>query len=175
MVASAAPAVAASPGFLSFTGNACKLPGNSSDTFKGYVFELLAKNISGPLPEDAVTVITSVTVNGQSTGFAVDVRSGSDGPCSCGPCGGDPSHEFCTPYGETNQQVLIYTAAEPTGTSENANMCITYTIYDCNNTSSCGTGSSPAPQPLCSGPTSTPPATPGGGSCNVQNVFPLPS
>lgn len=177
MVASAAPAVAASPGFLSFTGKACKLPGNSSDTFKGYVFELRANNKTGPLPDDAVTVINSVTVNGTATDFLVDVRSesGGDGSCTCGPCGGNPAHEFCTPDGAT-QQVLIYTAAEPTGDSANANMCITYTVYDCGGSAACGSGSSPEPQPLCSGEVSTPTAqdTPGGGNCKIENIFPLP-
>jgi hypothetical protein len=177
MVASAAPAVAASPGFLSFTGEACKLPGNATDTYKGYVFELVANNISGPQPEDAVTVITSVTINGvPETDYAVVVKTNA-GTCSCGGCGTDPAKEFCTPDGTLNQQVLVYTAAEPTGTSENANFCITYTVYDCNNTASCGGGTQPGTQPLCSGAVSTPPAvdSPGGGSCDIQNVFPLPT
>lgn len=175
MVASAAPAVAASPGFLTFTGEACKLPGNSSDTFKGYVFELNANNETGPLPDDAVTVITSVTINGVvEPNYAVVVKDPVPNPsCSCSGCG-PAGHSFCTADGVTDQQILIYTGAEPTGTSENANFCITYTVYDCQDTANCGAGSSPAPQPLCSGSVSTPPATPGGGSCDIENVFPLP-
>jgi hypothetical protein len=169
VVASAAPAVAASPGFLTFTGNACKLPGNSSDTFKGYVFELRANNISGPQPEDAVTVITAVSINGiNEPNFAVVTRTATSCSCqNCGPAG----HTFCTPDGLTNQQVLIYTGAEPTGSSSNAEMCISYTVYDCNNTANCGTGTNSS---ACSGVRSTPPATPGGGSCDIVGVFPLP-
>jgi hypothetical protein len=179
MVASAAPAVAASPGFLTFTGEACKLPGNATDTLKGYVFELNANNKTGPLPDDAVTVITSVTINGVSEpNYVVVVRDPIPNPsCSCANCAGAPAtHQFCTADGVMNQQVLIYTGAAPTGTSENANFCITYTVYDCQTTGNCGAGSSPDPQPLCSGTVSTPPAvdSPGGGSCDIENVFPLP-
>ncbi len=33
------PAYAASPGFLTVTGDGCKLPGRATDVFKGYAFE----------------------------------------------------------------------------------------------------------------------------------------
>ena len=33
------PAYAASPGFLTVTGDGCKLPGNATDVYKGYAFE----------------------------------------------------------------------------------------------------------------------------------------
>lgn len=175
MVASAAPAVAASPGFLTFTGEACKLPGNSSSNFKGYVFELNANNVSGPQPEDAVTVILSVAVEGNDDpNFAVDVRT-NEGTCSCGNCGGAPAEQqFCTPDGTMNQQVLIYTTEDLTGSSSNAEMVITYQVYDCNNTSSCGTPGEI--KTLSSGTLSTPPVieSPGGGRCEIENVFPLP-
>ena len=173
-VASAAPTVAASAGFLTFTGSACKLPGSSSSTYKGYVFELLAHNATGPLPRDAVTVVDSITIQGiaDAGAFKVVVKDNTGG-CSCGPCGNDPNHEFCTPDGVPNQRILLYTSADVTGNSANSVVTLTYRVYDCNNTSSCGTA----------GPTqtastiirSTPPAQEGGGgSCNISGVFPLP-
>jgi hypothetical protein len=79
---------------------------------------------------------------------------------------------FCTPDG-TSQQILIYTADEPTGDSKNAEMTLTYQRFDCN-AGTC-TPVDASPVPLSSGLRSTPPATPGGGSCNVDNVFPLPT
>src|SRR6476661_11238847 len=63
VVAGVAPTVAASGGPLSFTGGACKLPGNSTDTFQGYVFELTAVNTAGPLPTTSITVVSDVKIN----------------------------------------------------------------------------------------------------------------
>src|SRR5262245_32612177 len=85
VVAGAAPAMAASPGFLTFTGRACKLPGNSTSTFKGFVFELVAKNVTGPQPDDAITVITGISIQGLPDlgAFAVKVIGGNPS-CSCG-------------------------------------------------------------------------------------------
>ena len=122
VVASSAPAMAASPGFLTFTGDACKLPGNSQSVFKGYVFELVANNDTGA---DSVAVITSVTINGVNEPVYRVVASGQ---CTCA-CGADPDHDVCVPAGATNMMVLIETGTF--STSENAEMVITYQQYDC--------------------------------------------
>lgn len=176
VVAGAAPTVAASVGPLEFTGGACKLPGNSSDILKGYVFELIATNTAGPNPTTAITVVSNVAINGTPvSGFSVDVRSGTEcvGSCASTNCGFDPDHVFCTPDG-TSQQILVYTADEPTGDSKNAEMTLTYQRYECLAGGTC-TPVDATPQVISSGVRSTPPATPGGGSCNVDNVFPLPT
>ena len=177
MVASAAPAVAASPGPLEFTGGACKLPGNATDTFKGYVFELTATNTTGPLPTTGITVISNVKINNTSVSdFYVDVRSGAEcvGGCLTTSCGADPTHVFCTPDGAV-QQILIYTADKPTGDSQNAEMTLEYQRYDCIDGGASCSPIDPSPVPLSSGVRSTPPITEGGGSCNLTNVFPIPN
>jgi len=174
MVASAAPAVAASKGPIEFTGRACKLPGQSSSIFKGYVFELEVDNVLGRDPYDSVTVITGVTVNGIADpgGYAVLVRSGA-GTCSCGPCGTGPTNQqFCTTDGTLNQRVLLYTTQDVTGSSSNTVVTVTYVRYDCNQTDNCGSPS--APVTLRTEFNSTPPVTGGGGSCTIPDVYPLP-
>ena len=52
-------------------------------------------------------------------------------------------------------------------------MSLDYQRFDCFS-GSC-TAIDPAPVHLTSGIHSTPPATEGGGSCNVDNVFPIPT
>jgi hypothetical protein len=141
VVAAAAPTVAASAGFLTFSGSACKLPGNSQDTFKGYVFELFANNAPGPLPRDAITEITSITVSGfPDLGNYLVVVKGPNDTCSCNSCPGTVAgHTFCTADGHLNQRILIFTTADVTGSSSNAIVTVTYRQFDCNGTSSCGT------------------------------------
>jgi len=173
-VASAAPTVAASTGFLTFTGSACKLPGSSSSNYKGYVFELLAHNATGPLPRDAVTVIDSITIQGIADpgGYKVVVKDNLGG-CSCGPCGSDPNHEFCTADGVANQRILLYTSSNVTGNSANSVVTVTYRVFDCNNTSSCGTAG--PTQTTSTTIASTPTAQEnGGGNCKISGIFPLP-
>lgn len=167
MVASAAPAVAASPGPLTFSGRACKLPGNSSDLYKGYVFELESDNPTGP-PGDTVIQIRNVAVNTAATGFSVDVKTVAN-ECGCTCPGADTDEQFCVSDDTMDTRVLIYTAAEPTGTSVNAEMTLEYRMLDCACTEIQGWTS------LSSGVRATPPATPGGGSCEIPDVFPLPT
>ena len=174
VVAGAAPTVAASEGFLTFTGKACKLPGNSSSTFKGFVFELEAHNVQGPNPLDAITEVLSISIQGlQDLGAYKVVVKSNAGSCSCGPCPGVQDHMFCTPDNTPNQRILIYTSADVTGNSANSVVEITYRTYDCNGTSSCG-----SPGPIQTASTvirETPPAQEGGGgSCPIPDVFPLP-
>ena len=170
LIAVPAPAVAASTAPLTFTGSACKLPGGSSDTYKGYVFELVATNPAGS--ENTVTVITDVTVDGiAEPRFAVSVRNG--GACACAPCGSAPSnHQWCTPSGAGTQRVLLYTDGAAGGTSSNSEICVTYTRYRCD--CSPGFGGSQSVT-ICSGRRSTPPITSGGGACRIADVFPLPA
>ncbi|MGW5242053.1 hypothetical protein ACWEOW_24240 [Monashia sp. NPDC004114] len=176
VVAGAAPTVAASNGPLEFTGGACKLPGNATDVLKGYVFELTANNTTGPLPTIGITVISNVKINSTAvSGFNVSIRGASptcSGVCATTSCGAPAAHAFCTPDG-AQQQILVYTADKPTGNSQNAEMSLCYQRYDCFS-GSC-TPIDLAPVCITSGIHSTPPATEGGGSCNVTNVFPIPT
>lgn len=171
VVAGAAPTVAASAGPLSFTGGACKLPGNANDIFKGYLFELAAVNQPGPNPTTAVTVISNVRLNGTLvTGFQVVIKSASPaGSCTCAGCtpaGSNGCNTFCTPDG-TSQRIFIYTNTQVN--SKNTEMTLDYQIYDCT-----GCTALTAKVPLSSGLQSTPPATPGGGSCDITGAVPPP-
>jgi hypothetical protein len=138
VVAGAAPTVAASAGFLTLNGNACKLPGNSQSTFKGYVFEAISNNVAGPLPRDAIVEITSITVAGSpDLGEYKVVLPGGVQSCSCSCPSLNANHVYCSPDGALNQRVLIYTSADVTGNSANSTVTITYRIYDCNGGSAC--------------------------------------
>jgi hypothetical protein len=146
VVAGAAPAMAASPGIITFTGNACKLPGNSQSIFKGYVFELKGNNVTGPMPFDAVVIIDSITVaNTPDLGAYKVVVPNPAGSCSCGTAcasGENADHIVCVPDGTTNLQILIYTSANVTGNSANDMVTITYRVFDCNGGSTCPSASS---------------------------------
>jgi len=77
LVAQAAPALAASPGAVQFTGTSCKHPGASQPPFKqDYHFQLLIKNTSG----GPVTVtITAVYVGtSEATATARDFSVGAN-------------------------------------------------------------------------------------------------
>ena len=163
VVAGAAPTVAASAGFLTLNGNACKLPGNSQSTFKGYVFEAISNNVTGPLPRDAIVEITSITVAGSADlgAYKVVLPAGAQScSCSCGSL--NPNHVYCSPDGSVNQRVLIYTSADVTGNSANSTVTITYRIYDCAGGSVCpGTFTSQSSQASLGG---TPPIQ---GPCTI--------
>jgi len=168
LVAAPAPVVAASVAPLTFTGSACKLPGGSSDTYKGYVFELVATSAGGS--DTTVTVITGVTVDGiAEPHYAVSVKSGS---CACSSCGSAPTnHQWCTQSGAGTQRVLLFTDGAASGTSANSEVCVTYTRYRCD----CSPVVGAQPVTICSGRRSTPPITGGGGACRISDVFPLPT
>jgi hypothetical protein len=168
LVAAPAPVVAASVAPLTFSGSACKLPGGSSDTYKGYVFELVATSAGGS--DNTVTVITGVTVDGiAEPHYSVSVKSGS---CTCSSCGSAPTnHQWCTRSGAGTQRVLLYTDGAASGTSSNSEVCVTYTRYRCD----CSPMVGSQPVTICSGRRSTPPITDGGGACRISDVFPLPA
>ena len=170
IMAAPAPMIAASTGPLTFTGAACKLPGGSSDSYKGYVFELVATNPGGVNSADTVTVITGITVGGVvEPTYAVSVKGTA---CTCTGCSGAPTkHQFCTPGGTSSQRILLYTDGAATGASANTEVCITYVRYRCD----CSPVPGSQPMTVCSGTRSTPPITGGGGACRIADVFPLPA
>lgn len=62
MVATAAPAMASSPGFVDFLGTACKYPGNSNKDYpKAYKFDMVSNN-SQPFP--VLIVVKAFSVSG---------------------------------------------------------------------------------------------------------------
>lgn len=69
-VASAAPAMAASPGVITFDpGQACKHPGQSQRPFnQDYHFVITVKNTTG---EDVTVTITQMLIDGQPVNFSV--------------------------------------------------------------------------------------------------------
>ncbi|BDZ64692.1 hypothetical protein [Agromyces mangrovi Wang et al. 2018] len=62
-VAASVPAYAASPGIITLDGRACKLPGNSNDTYKGYAFGIIATN---PFNVPITVTINSIALGGSS-------------------------------------------------------------------------------------------------------------
>ncbi|MEO7448920.1 MAG: hypothetical protein ABI336_11670 [Humibacillus sp.] len=167
VVAAAAPTVAASQGLLTLNGNACKLPGNSQSTYKGYVFELRANNAIGSNPRDAIICITGISVADTPDLGAFKVVLPAGNPvCTCAAtCPVDANKCFCSKEGLLNQQVLIYTSADVTGNSATSTVTVTYVVYDCNGGTLC-----PSP-----GPTQTTTATLGGtppiqGPCKIDGA-----
>jgi hypothetical protein len=67
MMATATPAFATSPGGLvQISGAGCKLPGNSTNIYKGYAFNLVLNNSSGTA--NVQISILSMTLGGQDLG-----------------------------------------------------------------------------------------------------------
>ena len=137
VVAGAAPTVAASAGLLTLNGNACKLPGNSQSIFKGYVFELIANNVTGANPRDAIIEVTGISVADTPDLGIFKVVNTSSTTCSCACPAANPLHSFCSPDGKLNQRILIYTSADVTGNSATSTVTVTYRTYDCNGTAVC--------------------------------------
>lgn len=139
------------PTVVTFSGNACKLPGNSQDIYKGYRFELVATNQS---TTDVVVTINSVTVaNVTEPSYEVYAACG-DASCTCSQCNG-----ICVPAGTTIR--LHVDTANPSGNSQNTEFAITYSVSECGPECTVVV----ANVPRSSGPNSTPPVQ--GGKCNL--------
>lgn len=68
-VSAAVPAYAASQVNISFAGGGCKLPGNSSSTYKGYAFLITVLNSSSiPITIDIISITRGVVPNQVSLG-----------------------------------------------------------------------------------------------------------
>ncbi|GLI27198.1 hypothetical protein ARHIZOSPH14_14400 [Agromyces rhizosphaerae] len=62
-VAASVPAYAASPGIITLDGRACKLPGRSNDTYKGYAFGIIVTN---PYNVPITVTITNIELGGST-------------------------------------------------------------------------------------------------------------
>jgi hypothetical protein len=104
----------ASPGFITLTGDGCKLPGNATDIFKGYAFEALINNPTNT----AVTVsITDITLKGEDLGDVTVVNL-----ATCTELGST----FVVAGNTTNLRVAIVT--ELAASSANGQLIVTYTV-----------------------------------------------
>lgn len=112
VVASATPAFAASPGELQVTGNACKLPGNSNDTYKGNVFGLTATNtFNAPI---TITIL-SITLAGTDLGAIGVLQEG------CGSIG----NPFTV---APNTTINIAAVTANAGNSQNGTIVVSYSF-----------------------------------------------
>jgi hypothetical protein len=121
-LATASPAFAASNGIISFSGTGCKLPGNSQDVYKGYVFNMAATNTTN----SPVTVtITGATLNGTDLGSVTVINL--DGCTVLGstftiPANTSLTHLALLTQNATNSQngslVVSFTVAGDSGTQE---------------------------------------------------------
>jgi hypothetical protein len=117
-VSAAVPAYAASQINISFSGQGCKLPGNSNPTYKGYAFLLSISN-SSTVP---VTIdIISITLGGASLGTTALVNlPPSPNPGTLRP---DP---FTLAIGESLPAAALVTTGAPN--SQNNTLVVQFTI-----------------------------------------------
>ena len=108
------PAYAASPGFITLTGDGCKLPGRATDVFKGYAFE---GTISNPSNVDVTVTITDITLNNADLGSVTVVDLDS-----CTELG----DSFVLGAGTEDLRIAVLT--QGAGNSANGTLVITYTV-----------------------------------------------
>lgn len=116
-VSAAVPAFAASQILINLNGNGCKLPGNSTSTYKGYAFALSINNES-TVP---ITInIVSITLNGESLGPTALVDVSGEGPLAA-----DANPFVLAPGADLLDAALLTSNA---ANSSNGTLTITYTI-----------------------------------------------
>ena len=104
----------ASPGFITLTGEGCKLPGNATDIFKGYAFEAF---ITNPTNTSVTVSITDITLNGEDLGNVTVVNL-----ATCTELGST----FTVAGNTTDLRVAIIT--QNAATSEQGSLILTYTV-----------------------------------------------
>jgi hypothetical protein len=125
-VAGAAPAMAVSGGLVSFTGQACKLPGNSTNNLKSYRFDMVSVNPLHGDYGDVIIVVTSFTFNGvQAQNVTIDLTSGTECQTNCGDLGG--LDQLCISDDST---ITWQAIVGPYADSRNGEATITYDVYD---------------------------------------------
>jgi hypothetical protein len=136
------PAYAASPGFITLTGDGCKLPGQATDIFKGYAFEA---SISNTTNAGVSIAITDITLNGEDLGDVTVVALGT-----CTVLG----DTFVIAAGTTDLRVAIIT--EDAANSANGTLIISGTV---DGVAGAVTAQADAAPPIV-----------GGGSCTTYSV-----
>lgn len=109
-----APAYAASPGTITLSGDGCKLPGASTDVYKGYVFRAVLANTTNA---DIEVLITDMTLDGEDLGNVTVV---SFNPCD------DLGNPFTVPANTPSLSVAILTNGFTN--SSNGLLVVTYTV-----------------------------------------------
>jgi hypothetical protein len=113
-VAAPVPAFAVSGGIIEFSGQGCKLPGNSQSIYKGYAFRMTASNTTN-FP---VTVnITSATLNNSNLGTVTVVDLNT-----CTTFG----NPFNIPANTTYNNLVLLTADAPN--SQNGTLVVNFTV-----------------------------------------------
>jgi hypothetical protein len=120
VVASAAPAFASSQGIFQLDGKACKLPGNSNDTYKGYAFGITATN---PFNVPIVVTVTSLLFNGEDLGFVVIVQTD---PNNVAVCSSDGLNTLNIPANTTLENLVVLT--QNAAASANGTLTVEYTV-----------------------------------------------
>ena len=128
------PAYAASPGFITLTGDGCKLPGNATDIFKGYAFEA---SISNTTNADVTLSITDITLKGEDLGAVTVVALDT-----CTVLG----DTFVVAANTTNLRVAIITANA--ASSANGTLVISFLV---NNVGDAVTTQADAAPPIVGG------------------------
>lgn len=110
-----APAYAASPGVIELTGDGCKLPGASSDVYKGYAFQAVLSNTTN----SSVTVsITDMDLGTSDLGNVAIVDLNT-----CTLLG---TNTFVLGANTTLSNVALVT--QNAATSENGTLVVQYTV-----------------------------------------------
>jgi hypothetical protein len=104
----------ASPGFITLTGDGCKLPGNATDIFKGYAFE---GTINNPTNTDVTVSITDITLRGEDLGAVTVVNLET-----CEALGST----FVVEGNTTDLRIAIVT--QNAASSANGQLILTYTV-----------------------------------------------
>lgn len=117
MMASATPAFAGSGGIVRLTGGGCKLPGNGTGVYKGYVFALTLDNTAGSAA--ASIFINSVTLGTNSLGAAAVLDLAQ---CMI------VSQPISVPAGEAKGPFALVT--KDNLTSQNGTLTVSYTNGD---------------------------------------------
>jgi hypothetical protein len=125
-VAGAAPAMAVSGGLVSFTGQACKLPGNSTENLKSYRFDMVSVNPLHGDYGDVVIDVTGFTFNGvQAQTLTIKVTSGDECSTTCTDFTG--FDQICV---ADNSTITWQAIVGPYADSRNGEATITYDVYD---------------------------------------------
>lgn len=128
-VGAAAPAMAASPGVLQFTGTACKVPGKGQEIDKGYVLGFSVSNLGNGFPLLIQTVNFRI-INATDTITPFAVQLSSDSGCAVIPLPlPDPRSGVNTlEFGEGVTNIALYLAQN--GNSRNTTLELQYAAFN---------------------------------------------
>ncbi len=155
-VAAPVPAFAgASQGILRLDGTGCKLPGNATDVYKGYAFNLSATNTTANTYY--CVRIDSVTLDGDDLG-AVTVVNLAAGACA------NLGNPFCVPPGAVADYSNLALVTAEAGNSSNGQLIVNYSVSLNAGSCLCPGGTFVAAPPATTGINDAPPIV--GASCD---------